>query len=62
MSYLSVNAGVSVLQPRHALIGRTAAPFFSPGAGVRLGDGDPVARRAAAAVPLVGYMLVLAGG
>ncbi len=49
---LSIHTGLSVLQPRHRADRaepRLAVP--ASGAGIRLGDGDPAARRAAAAVP-----------
>ncbi len=49
---LPVDAGVSVLQPRHrADRAEPRRAVLSPDAGIRLGDGDPAARRTAAAVP-----------
>jgi len=44
LAYLFFNRGIALIGPNRA------APFFSSGAGVRLGDGDPAPRRAAAAV------------
>ena len=48
---LPLHAGLSVLQPRHrADRAQPRRALLSSDAGIRLGDGDPAARRAAAAV------------
>src|SRR5882724_1305242 len=48
---LPLHAGISVFQPRHrADRAEPRGAVLSSGAGVRLGDGDPAARRTAAAV------------